>query len=35
MIHPWKAIDLKVKESEYHHDPTPSCEIKLLQTSKL
>ena len=33
MIHPWKAIDLEVIESEYHHDPTPSCEIILLQTS--
>ena len=33
MIHPWKAIDLEVKEAEYHHDLTPSCEILLLQTS--
>ena len=34
MIHPRKAIDLEVIESEYQHDPTPSCERILLQTSK-
>ena len=35
MIRHWKALDLEITDSEYHHDPTPSVEIILSQTSNL
>ena len=27
MIRHWKALDLEITDSEYHHDPTSSCFI--------
>ena len=33
MIRHWKALDLEITDSEYHHDPTSSCEIIPSQTS--
>ena len=33
MIHHEKAINLEIIDSEYHHDPTSSCEIIPYQTS--
>ena len=33
MIHHWKAVDLEIIDSEYHHDPTFSCEIIPSQTA--
>ena len=35
MIHDWKAINLETLDSDYHHDPTSSCEITPSQTSDL
>ena len=34
MIHHSKGIDLEIIYFEYQHDPTPSSEIILSQTSK-
>ena len=33
MIHHSKALDLEIADTEYHHDPTPSCGIIPSQTS--
>ena len=35
MIHHRKVIDLEITDSEYHHDPTSSCEIIPSQTLNL
>ena len=34
MIHHWKVLDLESAEFKYHHDPTPSGEIRQAQTSR-
>ena len=33
MIHHWKALDSEIIDSEYHDDPTSSCENIPSQTS--
>ena len=35
MVHHRKALDLEITDSEYHHDPTSSCEIVPSETSQL
>ena len=35
MIYHWKATDMEIIDSEYHNDPTSSCEIIPSQTSNL
>ena len=32
MVHHWKGHDLEITDSEYHLDPTSSCEIIPSQT---
>ena len=34
MIHLWKSFDFEITDFENHHDPTPSGETVLPQTSK-
>ena len=35
MIHHWKALNMEITDSQYHHDPTSSCQIIPSQTSNL
>ena len=35
MVHHWKALNLEIIDSEYHHNVTSLCESMLPQTSNL
>ena len=35
MIYHWKGLDMEFTDSEYHRDPTISCEIIPSQNSNL